>query len=420
MTFYFMRSVVYMLMVLILFSCRKEKTSFSSTIEIISPQEFTIFSALDTIDVKANIYNSDDQKIYVSVYVCNQDRQVVSGVWTSSYTNELITINVSIILTERWLPAGEYFVIISVNNGNENTWAQQKILIQAIPKRMKGLIVGVANQMACDVYVSDTNFVFEKVLTLYDVQDALYDYVNARFISIHSSGKVRFYFYPDWVIQNEITNLNKVGSPFRFDCEWAYPYVYITNANGYIYGIDKDANIRQTIRTTFSPYRIEKLENTWALLSNNYPQITSWIEVPSMLKSYSFNGSLEDILGLDKKSWLVIEQKTSSVVLHNYITEINYLNQKNEILGVTYKGALNIQNHIFLLLSDGIYELEMPYFGLQKVITGIFKKFKYDDTKGIIYACNNNELYLISQQNYQSLHSVLLPGEIIFFDFIYE
>lgn len=408
-------------LIICMLSCKKPVEDLSPVIDIIAPQEYMQFDALDTIRVKAIIKDDQAKSLNISVYLKSNTQTTASDVWMGTFQGNEIALDMRLPLTNRWLPGGEYFLTISANDGNQTTWSSKTIIIRAIPKRLAGLIVGIENLQLCDVYVSDTSFIFEKKYTLQYAEDGVYDYMNSRFISIHSNGVARFYHYPEWTLQKEITNLKKAGTPFRFDKTMMYPYFYITNANGFIYAIDKDANIRQSINTLFSPFKINWANDKWFVLSEYYPEPQTWIEIPSMLKNYSFNGKLVDAFHLSGSSWLVIEQKSNGVALHKYTSDNNFISKENEIGQVLYNGGIKIQNKIYLALSQKLYEVNPIYFTLFEVQnSNDWHQLKYEETGMFLMAISNNQLFFINSSNFQVVKTLQLPGKIMFYDFLYE
>ncbi len=402
-------------------SCKKSVEDVSPQIDIIEPQEFMQFNALDTLKVKAIIKDDKAKSLSISVYLKNNDQMTVSDVWSGIFQGNYVNLDIRLPMTNRWLPGGEYQLTVAVNDGNQTTWGAKTIIIRAIPKRLAGLVVGVGNMQLCDVYVSDTSFVFEKKYTLQNVEDGVFDYIHSRFISIHSNGVARFYDYPEWVLQKEITNLKKAGTPFRFDKTILYPYFYITNANGFIYAIDKDANIRLSIKTLFSPFKINLANDTWFVLSEYYPEPQTWIELPTMLKNYCFNGKLVDAFNLSPSSWLVIEQKSNGVVLHKYTADNNFISKEHEINQVLYHNGIKFENKIYLVLGQKFYEVNPIYLTLFEVQSSIdWEQLKYEDTGMLLTAVSNNQLFFINSSNFQTVRTLQFSGKIMFYDFLYE
>ncbi len=427
-TLYSIALILCILLIISFYSCKKEKANSIPAVELIMPIDYSAFSALDTIRIKATINDKDGDKIIVSIYLKNSENQLVEQGWYKEFNSWQVQLDEVLVLSDRWLPTGEYKLILSANDGKEAVKIERTIIINGIPKKFYGLIVGVKNLQQCDVYVCDTSFVFEKKYTLNNLLNGFYDYYNQRFVSIKNNGVVSFYLYPEWTWIGEITGLNKVGSPFKADYLYNYPYIYLTNANGSIIAVDKNGNIRNSIKTMFSPFKIDYSYNQWVVLSDYYPYSVTWIEVPLSLKNYQKNGTLVDILTIDENRRLIIEQVVNTVnhqpekvIWYEYKPLYNILQKFGERLNAKYYDGIVVNHNLYLSIDNSLYELNKIYGTLSPVMNGLsLKRLQYEEVNSLLYGCNQQTLFVLTVSPFTLVETYSFSGEIVFYDFIYD
>lgn len=417
-----MKFIFISILIFIFYSCKKQPLNNAPEVEILFPLELNAYSALDTIIVRANIRDYDSKSINVSIFLENQDQSpVLNNTLFLKFNESEIHINIPYVLNDRWIPSGEYFLTITAHDGVSHSQDRKKIFINAIPKKFKGILIGVKNLSIIDIYVSDTIFNFQKAYTFNNILTGMFDYHYSCFVSIHNSGKACFYSFPEWNLYKEISGLNKVGTPFKIDLKYLHPFIYMTNANGSIIGVDKNGDIRKNIKVMFSPFKINFFNNEWIFLSETYPNPYTYIEVPFKQKFFLKHGQLIDILPLDNDRWLVIEQKNNQVIWHEYKPLYNILNQFNQFNNGIYNGGIVLNNKILLFINNEIFELNKTYGTLHPLYHGdTLSLIKYEEINDLITGVNNNTLYFIKNGSFSLMLQKELPGPVVFYDFIYE
>ncbi len=404
-------------------SCKKQPINNPPEISIILPVEQSVYSALDTVFIRLNVRDNDSKNINLSIFLEKKDfTPITNNTLLYTFNKNEIQIDIPFALTDRWINSDEYYLTVTAYDGYSKSQARKKIFIHAIPKKFKGIMAGVKNQSFVDIYVSDTSFNFQKVFSLNNLLTGFYEYRFSLFASIHTNGVANFYTYPNFSLIKEISGLNKIGTPFRIDWKFQSPYLYITNANKSIIAIDKDGIIRKNISTKFSPYKINYFNNEWVVLSEVYPYPISYIEAPFQQKNYLKQGNLIDIIYLDNNRWLVVEQKNNQILLYEYKSLYNILNQFNHNIYGTYYGNLILNNKIILFIDNKIFELNKIYGTLFLLYQNncSISQIKYEETKDLITGVFENSLCFIKNNLYSHNFSVYLPGNIVFYDFIYE
>ena len=402
-------------------SCNKKEVLNFPEVAILLPNEGFTFSALDTILVKISLKDDIEGYKYLSFLIQDEHSNQTFNVRNVTVYGKEFVYEYNYVLNERWINSGEYLLVVNVNNGKLSASASKKILISAIPKKFKGIIAGVGNSSNVDIYVSDTTFNFNKVFSLSNLYDAYFDYYNSQFYAIFNDGVVRFYTYPEFFAFKEITGFKKVGVPFKTSFIYEYPYFYVCNSNGYVWGIDKDGNVRQVINTLFSPYKLGFKNNEWIILSDTYPYDLCWIEVPLQQKNYQFSGKLVDLLNLNKERWVIVEQKNNKVIWYEYKSLYNLLDTLGKIENANYNCGLEINGKVYFSINNKIFLLNKIYGTIYEVFNGIrFEKLKFDDVNTVIVGVDENKLYILENETFNTLRTLMLPNKIIFYSFIYE
>ncbi|MGQ9847033.1 MAG: hypothetical protein ACUVQP_05970, partial [Bacteroidales bacterium] len=402
-------------------ACKKKDLNEAPSLNLYLPVENFTIQSVDTFQVKAVASDDNANNLRLTVYLADFNLQSVSVTNVYNFSGNFANLDILYILNERWLESGVYYLVVTASDGELLTRKFVKLYLSSIPKKIIGYVVGINSGQYCDIYIGDTNFVFTKKSTINACLDGIYDSYNNYVYVLSKDGKLIAYNYPELNVVYTISSLNKIGSPFKGDLEWKYPYVYVTNANGSIMAIDRNGNPRYSYRTLFSPYKLIYWQNKWICLTDLYPQNFSWIEVPQCSKNYQNNFKMNDILSLDEERCLAIQQHDNVVKFYTYKPEINYLNSFGHSQNGTYNGSLFINGQVLLSINDHIYEMNPIYGTLTSIYQGnCLSLLKYEASHQIIYGVHNNMFFALKTNPIQSLYSYSFNDKVVFYDFIYE
>jgi len=415
------RLFVFSCLIYIALSCKKKESNEAPSINIHSPVENTTINSIDTLDVKVVVTDDDANNLRVSLYVADENMQSVTAPTVYNFSGNYVNLDVKYAVDERWLESGTYYFVVNASDGELQTKSFVKISVSSIPKVFSGLVVGVKSSQGCDIYMCDTNFVFTKQFSVSNCLGGAYNCFANYLNVVLSNGSMEAYNFPYYNQVFSISGLNKVGSPFKADIAWIYPYVYVTNANGSIFAVDDNGQVRTAYRTIFSPYKMIRWNNKWVNLSDYYPQNNTWVEVPDLSKNYQFNGTLTDLAPLDNERCLIIQQDMNTVKLYTYKPEINYLSSFGHDQTGTYNGYIKSGSSFLISIDNQLYELNEIYGTLYSVYTGeSLTELKWEDRSQLIYGVNQNRIITLKNSPVQVLSSYDFPDKVVFYDFIYN
>ncbi len=298
---------VIILILLTFFACKKDKKNHLPVVSIQLPIENATYNSIDTIKVKARVSDIDEEELRVSIFITDEKNVPVSA---SLLIKSSGMIDTSYYLSERWLSTGNYYLVVLASDGKDVVSARVKINIIMKPPTLKGMVVGVKNSSWVDVYYVDTMYQRNKILVATNVIDGIYNSQANQLVLLYSTGQMAGYQASEYYELYRVSQLNKIGSPYKGMLYWKYPYVYVTNANGSILMIDSDGRVRGYLRTVFSPYKFIDWNDQWPCLTDFYPQPCSWIELPRQNKQYQHQKYFVDILKLDHERCLTLTQST--------------------------------------------------------------------------------------------------------------
>lgn len=417
----FLSLLLLYLLIISQIACKKKELNDTPSLTIYLPIENFIVQSVDTFEVKAVATDDNADNLRLTIYIADINLQAVSSAAVYNFSGNSANLDVLYELNERWLSSGIYYLVVTAGDGELLSRKFVKLYVSSIPKKLSGYVVGIKLGQNCDVYLGDTNFVFTKKLTINGCLDGVYDSYNNCVNVLTEEGELVAYNFPYLNNVYTLHSLKKVGSPFKGEVAWKYPFTYVTNANGSILAVDNNGQPRNSYKTLFSPYKLVYWQDKWVCLTDLYPQNFSWIEIPQSSKNYQNNFKMNDLVSLDNERCLAVQQDGNLVKLYTYKPEINYLNSFGHTQSGFYNGSLNINGQVLLSIDDQMYEVNPIYGTLTSIYQGNpLSLLKYESTHQFIYGVNHNIFFALKNNPIQALNSYSFNGNIVFYDFIYE
>lgn len=410
---------VVILILLTFFACKKDKKNNIPVVSIQLPIENATYNSIDTIKVKARVSDIDDDELRISIFITDEKNVPVSA---SLLIKNSGTIDTSYYLLERWLSTGNYYLVVSVSDGKNVVSARVKINIIMKPPTLKGMVVGVKNSSWIDVYYVDTMYQRNKILVTTNVIDGIYNSQANQLVILYSTGQMAGYQASEYYELYRVSQLNKIGSPYKGMLYWKYPYVYVTNANGSILMIDSEGRVRDYLRTVFSPYKFIDWNDQWPCLTDFYPQPYSWIELPRQHKNYQHQEWFVDIFKLDNERCLTLTKSTNEkITFYTYRAENNYLSTFGHEINGKFNGGIYLNEKLILSINQSLYEINPIYGTLYEIFNGLkLSKLKYEEHHHWLYATYGEQLYWLRLDPISEIGNITFTGDIIFYDFVYE
>jgi hypothetical protein len=412
--------VIFVLIISII-ACEKDVVNDAPHLTINAPTENISLKSIDTVWVDCNVTDDNATSLTVTIYIVNMQMQSVSQAMVLNYQGAHAHVLVDYDFSNRWMPSGQYYLVVQASDGSLISKAYVHVNISSIPKQFSGLVVGVQNQQGCDVYVSDTTFVFNKKLSFPATLKGCFNPYGQDIEILLSSGVLKSYGIDYYDELYSKSGLNKIGSPYNGDLMVKYPYTYVSDANGNIFALDVNGNVRNSISTLFSPYKLLFWNNEWEVLCSLYPQSYNWIEVPILNKNYQTSYTLSDLLPLDDSHCLVISQQNQSVQMMTYKPEINYLTNFGQVIIGQYNGGIMINEQLYVSVGNDLFLVDKTYGSVFIAFQGVpLMNLKWDDVNQQLYASYQNNLCKLSFPQVSIQNTFAFTGNVIFYDFIYK
>ncbi len=144
----FARVLLYLMLlqlVLVFSSCEK-KDETPPRVTILSPSEGTIYSVYDTVTATFEIVD-ETQVVSATAELVSSDLVPI----TSKVNLQSFNASVALVIDDKLLETGDYYVLISANDGNNVRRTYRKIKIVAIPKVRRGIYAATSNGSGHDV-----------------------------------------------------------------------------------------------------------------------------------------------------------------------------------------------------------------------------------------------------------------------------
>ena len=125
--------------VMLFVSCKKDKDETVPMVTFEEPFENSLFHVYDTIVVKAKIQD-ESQIVSVSLTLTDDQYKPVGRSYTFPEIQNPMHLYSEYFVDNRYLPSGNYFLLIEVSDGYNIKTKYQKIRLAGIPRVLTGLI----------------------------------------------------------------------------------------------------------------------------------------------------------------------------------------------------------------------------------------------------------------------------------------
>src|ERR1700746_4127123 len=131
---------IFPILLLFLFSCRKEEDISAPKITFSSPVENQVFNVYDHVPVKASV--TDNTKLTsISVSLVDASQSLVHITVPVPVSSPSTNVDMQYLLDNIHLESGVYYMLISASDGKNDSHGYLKINIVAVPKVLKKVYV---------------------------------------------------------------------------------------------------------------------------------------------------------------------------------------------------------------------------------------------------------------------------------------
>ncbi|HNW90761.1 MAG TPA: Ig-like domain-containing protein [Bacteroidales bacterium] len=227
------RCLPLLLIVLFVFSCKKESDTYSPQITITSPYENQVLMAGETVNVIANV--CDDRKLeYVSVKILNDDFTAVTASQTRYPENNCTDINLDIQIDNILLPAGTYYILVSASDGANTTNEFRQICISQVNKKLKFILVLTQNNGTVTINKIDSlnNISQVKTVTTDYRGSAVSSDAQQFYMAGRYTGDVSVYNINDWQLQWDVPVIPNPPFPYFMTISVYNTRLYVSYREG--------------------------------------------------------------------------------------------------------------------------------------------------------------------------------------------
>ncbi len=404
-------------MLLIIFSCKKEKDTTPPIIQILLPQTNASFSVIDTIQISAEI--TDNETITnVSVYILNDNAQNISGTHSFNVNAQKFQLNTTIILDDIRIESGSYDIVISASDKFNNKKTYRKIHLTSINKKLEKILLITTDQNNSYVFENDISKSFVQKYTynslLCDAEiNSYYNSLllltkNGELISINTKNYEEFW---------RNSNLNNPPYEYKGNLLIDNYLVYASQKNNSIvaYSYDNFAKKTSISENSSNNSNIFCIHNDY-IVGNSY---SNGIGVSKIEKFYYSTGAFQTSININFKTVEILASYDNSVLffgnagnnakisafylLYNTLQEKYSFDNENiiSVCKVSNKKfiiATNQNTYMFDAEAQNTYILKASYSP---------KNIFYEELNNLVYCTLDNEVKIFSLPYFQEINSFI-------------
>lgn len=417
---------MYALLIMIVFSCKKDKDESSPSIIFHSPAENQSYNVFDIATVNATVI--DDNKI-VSINVNlldNQHNNAHAAVSVNVSSSPSFTFNIAYYLDNIHLETGIYFLQITAFDGENTSRKIQQIFITEAPKVLKSVYVtSMLNSSATSISIIDTTTNMLNVYRTFS-GDYLAAASNSYFQYYYKCGNINGAFNGvdlTYDLLKFTINPTVTSMPFFTGFYSTQKTNYVALRSGYIRGYDYLGNIVYGANAISGNYAEQLITNSNYLIAEE-KDLTTGI---GTLATYYPSGSLQQQMSLNQDVLAFCEKDYANVfVFGNSAGQgvIQLFDRTNNFLWNPYPSPLatgsilsvvQISSTDYLIAhSNGtIYKYQYQITSLLPYLSGYTAvQLKYDDVNNHLYIVEDGKITVVNY-NTLAVEKTLLSSEHI-------
>jgi len=412
-----MKKLFIISILLLIFSCKKEKDTTLPVIQIILPQSNASFSVIDTIQISADI--TDNEMIRnVSVFILNDNAQNISGIHSFNVNAKNFHLNTRIILDDIRIESGSYDIVISASDKFNNKKTYRKIHLTSINKKLEKILLITADQ--------NNSYIFENDISKSFVQKHTYNgllcdaeinsYYNSLLL-LTKNGELISLNTDNYQELWRNSNLNNPPYEYKGDLLINNYLVYASQKNNSIVAYSYDNFTKKTLisENSSNNSNLFCIHNDY-IVGNSY---SNGIGVSKIEKYYYSTGIFQTSININFKVVEILASYDNSVLifgnsgnnakisafylLYNTLQEIYSFDNENiiSVCKVSNKEfiiATNKNTYIFDAEAQNTYILKPSYSP---------KNIFYEELNGLVYCTLGSEIKVFSLPYFQEINSFI-------------
>lgn len=393
------------LLIITLFSCKKDIDKIGPKITFNTPIENQTFNVYDYVTVNATV--TDDTKITsVSVSLLDASENYAHVIVPVTVSSPSMTLNLQYSLDNIHLETGFYYIKISASDGKNDSYKFQKIYLIAVPKALQTVYV-ISNIGSSQTNLSTIDASFSSIIPFHTFSG---DYLGSSVSSYYQqayvcgnytgnfTGQVLQYNSPKFTIA-PIVSVNPYFTGYYNDDK----YNYVAKYDGSIKGYDYLGSVFSST-TSLSGYYAQHI------CFNNGYMITEEKDILSATKklvTYFSTGSQEKNCSLSQDVIQFCEKDATNVFVFGNVggqAIIQLFDRINNTVWNPYPFALAAGNLLSAIQLDSdtyllghsngtIYKYQYSMGSVTTYLTGYTAvKLKYDGVNNKLYVVEANKI----------------------------
>lgn len=408
---------IYLFICTITYSCSKDEDTSVPQIIINDPYEFMNFNVLDTVQIRANIY---DDKILksIEIEIVNTNYLPISNkIIIQPNTNDIF-IYEEIAIDDIHIKSGTYYLKIRAFDGTNEKHLFRAINITGTKRVFKGIItINKNNETSHSVFSIDST---QKQLFTYD-RAFNFSAINHDFQQLYLCGKVngklKAYNLTDNSVAWEIEADNNPPTPSFENLYFYNNILYLSGYQSHITGFNRFSSIVYTSATTNNYYPIKTLKTDNLLIveeknkTSDLRNLSLYFTPTGSLKnSIYLSFSINSMFIKDYNEIILFgNNQQNQAVLFWFDTDNQTFYSPHSLPKEFMNDVVKIDHNNYLISTiSNIYWYQLQNNSLSVLINNInAKHIDYEDISQTIVISSNNKLL------YYNFPSAIKTGETI-------
>lgn len=421
------------LLIICLFSCKKDTDESGPKITFNTPIENQTFNVYDYVTVNATV--TDDIKITeVSVSLLDANENYAHVTIPVSVSSPTMTVNLQYYLDNIHLETGFYYIKISASDGKNDSYKFQKIYLIAVPKALQTIYV-VSNTGSSVTNLSTIDAAFSTITPYHTFSgDCLASSISSYYqeaymcgnYSGNYTGHVLLYNIPKFTIAPTVS-----ANPYFTGYYSDDKYNYVARYDGTIKGYDYLGGVIYSTTSLSGYYSQHLCFNSGYMIAEEKALSSSG----KMLVTYFSTGSQEKNCSLSQDIVQFCEKDATNVFLFGNIAgqaTIQLFDRTNNLIWNPYpftlaSGSLlcvlQIDSDTYLLgHSNGtIYKYQYSIGSVTPFMMGYTAvKLKYDVVNNKLYVVEANKVSTFNMTTLGLINTVNSAENILDLHLLYN
>jgi hypothetical protein len=405
-------------------SCNK-KDEIPPSITVTSPSNGAQYDVFDTIQVSFQI-EDETELVSASAEVLNQDFYPITP--KTNITNYIGSAQV--ILDDKLIESGEYFLVVNANDGNNDSREFVEIRVNAIPKVRRAVYVATSSSSGQDAVWQVDSLLQQYVSWSQPGQDVLKVCVNSAYDKLALIGRfstgLKVYDLPlgslDWL--DDVFNVSQTERYQDLICNRSsfFASIYDREIRGYALS---GALIKNFPTGDYRAEIMFQYENNLLAEMNLVGDDRHFLNVyyestMALLNQVDFDMDIVAIVSLQGDEVLVFGNDAGQAQVYHYdIGENSFWEPRELPVGKVYNATGTEGARVAFTHDDGVYSYTYSPNYLNLLRSGSFyRQVHFDVDNGTVLSASESILEEISQTG-QLVNTVVLPDSIVSFDIHY-